>query len=120
MQPSLPFQRGAFRKLPKEPRVPHIYGRTRVQTLTVTTPELGITTAQVRSFGSGPPLLLIHGLMTSNYSWRYVYEPLGRHFTVYAPDLPGNGGSTAPLDRPYHPEAFALWLGAVQSALGIR
>ena len=25
--------------------------------------------------GSGPPLVLVHGLMTSSYSWRYVLEP---------------------------------------------
>jgi pimeloyl-ACP methyl ester carboxylesterase len=56
--------------------------------------------------------------MTSSYSWRYVLEPLGRHFTVYAPDLPGAGASQpAPS---YDPEACAGWIGALQRALDIR
>jgi pimeloyl-ACP methyl ester carboxylesterase len=70
--------------------------------------------------GNGPPLLLVHGLMTSSYSWRYVLEPLGRRFTLYAPDLPGNGRSDRPLAPRYHPDALADWIGEVQSALGIR
>jgi pimeloyl-ACP methyl ester carboxylesterase len=43
--------------------------------------------------GSGPPLLLIHGFMGYSYSWRFNLEPLGQHFTIYAPDLPGCGFS---------------------------
>ncbi|MBX3252386.1 MAG: hypothetical protein KF901_34750, partial [Myxococcales bacterium] len=37
--------------------------------------------------GEGPPLVLVHGLMTSSYSWRYVLEALGRRYRVFAPDL---------------------------------
>jgi pimeloyl-ACP methyl ester carboxylesterase len=84
----------------------------------VTTPTLGTLAAHVRVYGSGPPLLLVHGLMTSSYSWRYVLEPLGRHFTVYAPDLPGAGQSQpAPS---YAPDNCAEWIGALQRALAIR
>jgi len=43
--------------------------------------------------GSGPPLLLIHGFMGYSYSWRFNVEPLSRHFSVYAMDLPGCGFS---------------------------
>ncbi|HZP24480.1 MAG TPA: alpha/beta fold hydrolase [Terriglobales bacterium] len=46
--------------------------------------------------GSGPPLLLLHGFMGYSYSWRFNMEPLGRHFSVYAPDLPGCGFSQRP------------------------
>jgi pimeloyl-ACP methyl ester carboxylesterase len=84
----------------------------------VTTPAFGTLAAQVRVHGAGPPLLLVHGLMTSSYSWRYVFEPLGRHFTVYAPDLPGAGASQpAPS---YDPRDITDWIGALQRALGIR
>jgi pimeloyl-ACP methyl ester carboxylesterase len=117
---SIPFQRGRFDELPERPHKAHAFQRTHERILSVTTPELGVTRAAVRVFGEGPPLFVVHGLMTSNYSWRYVYEPLGKHFTVHAPDLPGSGGSEAPLDRSYGPEALASWLGAVQGALGIR
>jgi pimeloyl-ACP methyl ester carboxylesterase len=120
MMTAIPFKRGRFDELPLLPHRPHAYERTRERILSVHTPELGATRAAVRVFGSGPPLLVVHGLMTSSYSWRYVYEPLGAHFTVYAPDLPGSGKSEAPLDRSYGPEALASWLGAVQGALGIR
>jgi pimeloyl-ACP methyl ester carboxylesterase len=116
----VPFHRGRFEDLPELPRVPHPYFATRAETLDVETEALGRTRAHVRVHGSGPPLLLVHGLMTSSYSWRYVLEPLGAHYTLYMPDLPGNGASTGPLDRRYHPEAMAIWIGEVQRALGIR
>jgi pimeloyl-ACP methyl ester carboxylesterase len=37
--------------------------------------------------GSGPPLLLIHGLMGFSFSWSENLPALAKHFTVYAPDL---------------------------------
>jgi pimeloyl-ACP methyl ester carboxylesterase len=120
MEPSLPFRRGPFRELPALPRVPHAYARTQARDLSVTTEALGSTSAHVRVHGSGPPLLLVHGLMTSSYSWRYVFEPLGKHFTVYAPDLPGSGHSVASNGPPYSPLVLADWLSALQRALGIR
>lgn len=43
--------------------------------------------------GSGPPLVLVHGLMGYSWSWRFNMQELGRYFTVYAPDLPGCGFS---------------------------
>jgi pimeloyl-ACP methyl ester carboxylesterase len=73
-----------------------------------------------REHGSGPPLLLVHGLMTSSYSWRYVYGALGRHFRVIAPDLPGAGRSDKPDAPSYEAEALATWIGEFQRAVGIR
>lgn len=43
--------------------------------------------------GSGPPLLLVHGLMGYSFSWRHTLPVLARYATVYAPDLPGAGFS---------------------------
>ena len=43
--------------------------------------------------GSGPPLLLIHGFMGFSFSWRFNMQELGKHFSVYAMDLPGCGFS---------------------------
>ncbi|MCZ7683608.1 MAG: alpha/beta hydrolase [Sandaracinaceae bacterium] len=54
----------------------------------------------VRRFGEGPPLLLVHGLMTSSYSWRYVLAPLGARYTCYAPDLRGTGAASPASRRP--------------------
>lgn len=41
--------------------------------------------------GEGPVLLLIHGMAGTCENWRGVIEPLARHYTVIAPDLPGHG-----------------------------
>jgi pimeloyl-ACP methyl ester carboxylesterase len=41
--------------------------------------------------GDGPVLLLIHGMAGTCENWRDVIEPLARHHTVIAPDLPGHG-----------------------------
>ncbi|MBM4283803.1 MAG: alpha/beta fold hydrolase [Deltaproteobacteria bacterium] len=41
--------------------------------------------------GQGYPLVLLHGLGASTFSWRCQREPLGRHFRLLAPDLPGHG-----------------------------
>jgi pimeloyl-ACP methyl ester carboxylesterase len=45
--------------------------------------------------GEGPVLLLVHGIAGTYGSWREVVEPLARHHTVVAPDLPGHGASEA-------------------------
>ncbi len=45
--------------------------------------------------GAGPVLLLIHGMAGTFENWREVIEPLARHHTVIAPDLPGHGSSAA-------------------------
>ncbi|MFC1799097.1 alpha/beta fold hydrolase [Thermodesulfobacteriota bacterium] len=43
--------------------------------------------------GNGPILLLIHGLDSSVYTWRFNFNILSAKFHVIAPDLPGFGFS---------------------------
>jgi pimeloyl-ACP methyl ester carboxylesterase len=43
--------------------------------------------------GSGPPLLLLHGLMGFSFSWSENLTELTQRFTVYAPDLLNMGYS---------------------------
>lgn len=43
--------------------------------------------------GSGPALVMVHGLLGYSFSWRFTIPALARHFTVYAPDLLGIGYS---------------------------
>jgi pimeloyl-ACP methyl ester carboxylesterase len=43
--------------------------------------------------GSGPPLVLVHGLLGSSFCWRFNLQELGSARTVYALDLPGIGYS---------------------------
>lgn len=67
--------------------------------------------------GSGPVLLLIHGMAGRLENWRAVIEPLARHYTVLAPDLPGHGES-APGAGDYSLGALAAGLRDLLIALG--
>jgi len=49
--------------------------------------------------GSGPPVLLLHGLGGFAESWRHNLHDLGRRARVYALDLPGFGQSGKPARR---------------------
>lgn len=46
--------------------------------------------------GSGPPLILLHGLFGYSFSWRYTLPALAPYATVYAPDMLGAGFSDRP------------------------
>lgn len=46
--------------------------------------------------GSGPALVLVHGLLGYSFSWRNCLPVFGQHATVYAVDLPGTGYSERP------------------------
>ncbi len=49
----------------------------------------------VRCFGSGPPLLLIHGLGSSGDDWAFQIPPLAERHQLIVPDLSGCGRSPA-------------------------
>lgn len=115
-----PFQRMNYADLPDKPRIPHAYQRTEARDVAVQSSVLGNIRAHVRVLGSGPPLLLVHGLMTTSYSFRYVIEPLSEHFQVFVFDLPGSGRSDKPLAPEYSPHNLGVFLGELQKALGIR
>lgn len=51
-----------------------------------------------RSWGSGEPLLLVHGICASTYIWRDIVEPLSKSFQVITLDLPGYGYSIPTQD----------------------
>ncbi len=46
--------------------------------------------------GSGPALLLLHGLGCDHTTWAPVIDSLARRYTVIAPDLLGHGVSAKP------------------------
>lgn len=66
--------------------------------------------------GTGPVLLLIHGMAGNFENWEAVIEPLARHHTVIAPDLPGHGLS-APGAGDYSIGALAAGLRDLLIAL---
>jgi len=57
--------------------------------------------------GTGTPLILIHGLSSSTYSWKDVFEPLAKNYRVIAVDLKGFGFSGKP-DGDYTRRAQAI------------
>ena len=67
--------------------------------------------------GSGPLLLLIHGIAGSVENWQEVIEPLAQRHTVVAPSLPGHGRS-APGAGDYSLGALAAGLRDLLVALG--
>ncbi len=60
--------------------------------------------------GVGPPLVLIHGVGLRAESWAGVMPLLVGHFTVYAVDMPGHGGS--PLAGAKHLDDYAARIEA--------
>ncbi len=67
--------------------------------------------------GSGPVLLLVHGITSSADAWRGVMPALAEHYTVIAPDLLGHGGSAKPRGD-YSLGAYASGLRDLLAALG--
>ncbi len=58
--------------------------------------------------GSGPALILLHGLLGYSFSWRYTLPALAPYATVYAPDLLGAGFSDRPRAIEHSMRATAL------------
>jgi haloacetate dehalogenase len=84
--------------------------------------QTGETYIFVRSHGSGPPLLLLHGFPQTHLMWRSVAPLLARWFTVVCADLRGYGLSgcpaSAPDHAPYAKRAMARDMVAVMERLG--
>lgn len=54
-----------------------------------------------RAGTDGPPVVLLHGagIDDANLSWRHAVDALADDYRVYAPDWPGYGESTGPVDH---------------------
>jgi pimeloyl-ACP methyl ester carboxylesterase len=83
---------------------------------------VGLSQGRVRYLtgGSGPPLVLVHGLLGYSFSWRFNLEPLARRFTVFAPDFPGAGLSAYPPDCEGSLQKTAEVLQEFISSLGVE
>jgi pimeloyl-ACP methyl ester carboxylesterase len=71
-----------------------------------------------RVAGSGPALVLVHGLFDNSLTWRKVIPALARSHTVIAPDLFGHGESDAPVDADYSLGGHAGTLRDLLEVLG--
>ncbi len=65
--------------------------------------------------GEGDPLILVHGIGQSSYTWRKNFDELKESFHVFAIDLPGHGFSGKP-EISYSVEEFALSIEAFMNA----
>lgn len=74
--------------------------------------------AVYRIAGSGPPVVLIHGMLNSSSHWQSVALELARDHTVLAPDLIGHGDSAAPRGD-YSLGAHAASIRDLMTAIGI-
>jgi pimeloyl-ACP methyl ester carboxylesterase len=67
--------------------------------------------------GSGPPVVLVHGITSSAETWRPAMRALARAHTVIAPDLLGHGASAKPRGD-YSLGAYATGVRDLLAALG--
>jgi pimeloyl-ACP methyl ester carboxylesterase len=72
-----------------------------------------------RIAGSGPPVVLVHGMLNSSSHWQSVALDLAREHTVIAPDLIGHGDSAAPRGD-YSLGAHAASIRDLLTALGVE
>jgi pimeloyl-ACP methyl ester carboxylesterase len=70
-----------------------------------------------RTAGSGPVVLLIHGMAGSCTTWKHVMPELSKQFTVIAPDLLGHGQSAKEPDD-YSLGSYASLMRDLLVALG--
>lgn len=53
------------------------------------------------TYGSGDPVLCLHGLGASTHSWRELIEPLSKEYKLFLIDFKGHGASPKPEDKHY-------------------
>ncbi len=70
--------------------------------------------------GVGEPMLLVHTIGQSLYTWRNVFEELSRHYRVIAVDLLGHGYSGRPVQFDYTIEEQSMALELFLNAKGIE
>jgi pimeloyl-ACP methyl ester carboxylesterase len=69
---------------------------------------------------AAPPLVLLHGAGTNSSMWAGDVERYSHSFRVYAVDLPGEAGKSAPNRPPWNGPAFAEWLSDVLGGLHLQ
>jgi pimeloyl-ACP methyl ester carboxylesterase/putative sterol carrier protein len=68
--------------------------------------------------GSGPPVVVLHGVGATNSSMLPTLAALSGRYRVLVPDLPGFGDSAKPVAR-YDAPFFSRWLSSFLDATGV-
>src|SRR5437667_10088755 len=66
-----------------------------------------------------PPLLLLHGSASNSAMWMGDVAAWAAHFRVYAIDVIGEPGLSAPSRPSLKSEAYALWLDNLMQTLSL-
>lgn len=74
----------------------------------------------VNDMGEGRPIVFLHGLGTSSYTWHRLVPALAKHYRVVTIDLKGFGASEKPLKGPYTVRAQADLVRQVMDRKGLR
>ncbi len=84
--------------------------------------KTGDNTIFIRRYGSGSPLLMVHGFPRTSLMWRHVAPQLATKYTVICVDLRGYGSSGVPASAedhyPYTKRVMANELVSVMDKLG--
>lgn len=72
------------------------------------------------TMGSGPDVLLLHGLGGTKSSFFDTAAALSEAYTVHALDFPGFGGSSKPMTAPYSAKYFADTVVDAMDMIGIE
>jgi len=118
-----PFEQLPYEALPERPWRPHPFHEAETADVVIDSQPFGRLSTRVTSYGppAAPPLLLVHGLMTAGYSWRYLLATsLAERHRLVIPDLPGCGRSAPLGDHRPTASALATFIGELQAALGIE
>ncbi len=67
-----------------------------------------------------PPLVLIHGALGNAAMWKFDVPAWAEHFRIYAVDVIGEPGFSAPSRPPLNIDVYADWLEDVITGLGIE
>jgi pimeloyl-ACP methyl ester carboxylesterase len=81
--------------------------------------EVGGLPTRYLTAGAGPPLVMLHGAGDSAFDWRWVLPALAVTHRVYAPDLPGTGGTARPA-ADYSSAFFERFVAGFLDALDIE
>lgn len=88
--------------------------------------QLRIPTCQGETFviacgpQGAPALILLHGSVANSASWMGHVASWAQHFRIYAVDLIGDAGLSAPSRPPLATDAYALWLDDVMRELSLQ
>ncbi|MBI4347686.1 MAG: alpha/beta hydrolase [Elusimicrobia bacterium] len=82
--------------------------------------EVGGVRVRWRTKGAGAPLLFLHGMGASLYSFRHQLDAFAERHTVHCFDWPGYGASDQPADFDYSPEGYSRFLVAHLDRLGLE